>query len=76
MSRIKLLFDVIEDIRSLGDSLQVLADAMASDEPIEEPKKWLSQNRRYRNRIKQQRLLLKMSEKFLQISQEPDLLMR
>ena len=39
MSRIKLLFDVIEDIRSLGDSLQVLADAMASDEPIEEPQK-------------------------------------
>lgn len=39
MSRIKLLLDVIEDIRSLGDSLQVLADAMASDEPKEEPKK-------------------------------------
>lgn len=30
MSRVKLLLDVIEDIRSLGDSLQVLADAMAS----------------------------------------------
>lgn len=39
MSRFKLLLDVIEDIRSLGDSLQVLADAMASDEPKEEPKK-------------------------------------
>lgn len=39
MSRIKLLLDVIEDIRSLGDSLQALADAMASDEPKEEPKK-------------------------------------
>lgn len=39
MSRIKLLLDVIEDIRSLGDSLQVLADAMASDETKEEPKK-------------------------------------
>ena len=30
MSRIKLLLDVIEDVRSLGDSLQALADAMAS----------------------------------------------
>ena len=39
MSRIKLLLDVIEDVRSLGDSLQALADAMVSDEPKEEPKK-------------------------------------
>ena len=39
MSRIKLLLNVIEDIRSLGDSLQILADAMASDDPKEEPKK-------------------------------------
>ena len=40
MSRIKLLLDVIEDIRSLGDSLQAIADAMASDEPTEvKPKK-------------------------------------
>lgn len=39
MSRVKLLLDVIKDIRSLGDSLQILADAMVSDEPKEEPKK-------------------------------------
>lgn len=39
MSRIKLLLDVIEDIRSLGDSLQILAESMASDESKEEPKK-------------------------------------
>lgn len=39
MSRIKMLLDVIEDVRSLGDSLQALADAMAGDEPKEEPKK-------------------------------------
>lgn len=32
MSRIKILLDVIEDIHSLGDSLQILADAIASDE--------------------------------------------
>lgn len=39
MSRIKLLLDVIENVRSLGDSLQILADAMASDETKEEPRK-------------------------------------
>lgn len=39
MSRIKLLLDVIENVRSLGDSLQILADAMASDETKEELEK-------------------------------------
>lgn len=39
MSRIKLLLDVIDNVRSLGDSLQILADAMASDETKEEPRK-------------------------------------
>lgn len=39
MSRIKLLLDVIEDVRSLGDSLQALASAMAGDESKEESKK-------------------------------------
>lgn len=34
-----MLLDVIEDVRSLGDSLQALADAMANGEPKEEPKK-------------------------------------
>lgn len=37
MSRVKLLLDVIEDIRSLGDSLQVLADAMAGGDIAEQP---------------------------------------
>ena len=32
MSRIKLLLDVAEDMRALADSLQVLADAVASDD--------------------------------------------
>lgn len=39
MSKIKLLLDVIEDMRSLGDSLHILADAMASDKSKEEPLK-------------------------------------
>ena len=35
MSRIKLLLDVVEDIRSLADSLQTMADAIAGDEVTE-----------------------------------------
>lgn len=33
MSRIKLLLDLIEDVRAVADDLQTIADAMASDEP-------------------------------------------
>lgn len=32
MSKVKLLLDVIADVRSLADSLQVVADAMGKDE--------------------------------------------
>ena len=35
MSKIKLLLDVVTDLRSLADSLQVVADAMASNEPVD-----------------------------------------
>ena len=37
MSKIKLLLDVIEDIRSLGNSLQILADELAGNDSNEEP---------------------------------------
>lgn len=33
MSRIKLLLDVVEDMRSLADSIQAVAEAMAGNEP-------------------------------------------
>ena len=33
MSRIKLLLDVVQDIRSLADSLQAMAEAMLQNEP-------------------------------------------
>ena len=36
MSRSKLLLDVVEDIRSLADSLQALANAIARDEVADE----------------------------------------
>lgn len=35
MSKIKLLLDVVEDMRSLADSLQALADAMTQGDPPE-----------------------------------------
>lgn len=37
MSRIKLLLDVVNNMRSLADSIQAVCDAMASDEPAETP---------------------------------------
>lgn len=33
MSRIKLLLDLIEDVRAVADDLQAIADAMTSDAP-------------------------------------------
>lgn len=36
MSKIKLLLEVVTDLRSLADSLQAVADAMASNEPVDE----------------------------------------
>lgn len=35
VSKIKLLLDVVDNIRSLADSLQVIAEAMAGNEPVE-----------------------------------------
>ena len=35
MSKIKLLLDVVSDIRSLADSLQAVADVMIENEPTE-----------------------------------------
>ena len=37
MSRIKLLLDVVNDMRSLADSIQAVCDAFVSDEPTETP---------------------------------------
>ena len=36
MSRIKLLLDVVEDMRSLADSLQTMANAIAGDDDTAE----------------------------------------
>lgn len=34
MSKIKLLLDVVTDLRSLANSLQAIADSMAGNEPV------------------------------------------
>lgn len=39
MSKIKLLLDVVSDIRSLADSIQAVCDAMVESEPTEEDNK-------------------------------------
>ena len=40
MSRVKLLLDVISDLRSLADSVEAVANAMVDpDVPVTEPKK-------------------------------------
>lgn len=39
MSKIKLLLDVVSDMRSLADSLQAVCDAMAESEPADKDKK-------------------------------------
>lgn len=33
MSKVKILLDVVEDLRSLADSVQAVADAMQQNEP-------------------------------------------
>lgn len=39
MSKVKLLLDVVEDMRSLADSIQAVADAMMQNEtPVDTPK--------------------------------------
>ncbi|ROR28128.1 hypothetical protein EDD66_10566 [Mobilisporobacter senegalensis] len=43
MSKIKLLLDVVSDLRSLADSVQAVADAMASNNSEENPKSSKSQ---------------------------------
>lgn len=37
MSKIKLLLDVVQDMRSLADSLQAVADAMTENKPADTP---------------------------------------
>lgn len=37
MGKVKLLLDVVADMRSLADSLQAVADAMTQTEPVDVP---------------------------------------
>lgn len=38
MCKIKLLLDVVSDMRSLADSIQAVAEVMAGNEPVETEK--------------------------------------
>lgn len=38
MSRIQLLKNVVDGLHSLADDIQAIADTLAGDEPVEEPK--------------------------------------
>lgn len=42
MSKIKLLLDVVSDMRSLADSLKAVADALAENEPAEKEERTMS----------------------------------
>jgi len=42
MSKIKLILDVVSDMRSLADSLKAVADALVENEPIEIAEQTLS----------------------------------
>ena len=39
MSKMKLLLDVVSDLRSLADSLQAVADQITEERPAQEPEK-------------------------------------
>ena len=66
MSRMKLLLDVVSDLRSLADSLQAVADAAVQDgperpgqspekQPVQEPEKKMRQRKRSRRQRLQYR---------------------
>ncbi len=45
MSKVKLLLDVVEDMRSLANSIQAVADAMMQNEtPVDPPKEEHTEN--------------------------------
>lgn len=57
MSRIKLLFDVVSDLRSLADSLQAVADTIVQGEPeppAQSPEEKLAQETEKKNAAKKE----------------------
>ncbi|MDD9312043.1 rRNA biogenesis protein rrp5 [Cytobacillus firmus] len=65
MSKIKLLLDVVSDMRSLADSIQAVADAMASNEPVEtkEPTTTVKESAAKKKEITLEEVRAKLAEK-------------
>lgn len=65
MSKIKLLLDVVSDMRSLADSLQAVADAMADNEPAEtvEPSTTVKEPKQKKKEITLEEVRGKLAEK-------------
>lgn len=65
MSRVKLLLNVVSDMRSLADSIQAVADAMAGNEPVEteEPTKAVKESEPKKKEITLEEVRAKLAEK-------------
>ncbi len=65
MSKIKLLLYVVSDMRSLADSLQAVADAMADNEPAEtvEPSTTVKEPKQKKKEITLEEVRGKLAEK-------------
>ncbi len=65
MSKVKLLLNVVSDMRSLADSIQAVADAMAGNEPveIEEPTKAVKESEPKKKEIILEEVRAKLAEK-------------
>lgn len=65
MSKIKLLLDVVSDMRSLADSIQAVADVMAGNEPVEtkEPTSTVKEPEPNKKEITLEEVRAKLAEK-------------
>ena len=65
MSKIKLLLDVVSDMRSLADSIQAAADAMAGNEPagVVEPVVATKETKPKKNEVTLEQVRAKLAEK-------------
>lgn len=65
MSKIKLLLDVVSDMRSLADSIQAVAEVMADNEPVEtkEPTTTVKEPKPKKKEITLEEVRAKLAEK-------------
>ncbi|KOA19578.1 hypothetical protein CLHOM_16670 [Clostridium homopropionicum DSM 5847] len=65
MSKIKLILDVVSDMRSLADSIQAVAEVMAGNEPVEtkEPTTTVKEPKPKKKEITLEEVRAKLAEK-------------